>query len=217
MESKKVVTFCNQCDGDTNQTILYNKKVTSVFESDDDRQPSTKEHKAYMVIQCQGCNCISFLLRQSGDLYESDDNAQGYIDYNYPEDEIYGDIKLLSYEDQESLPPKLADLYQEVASAFQSNSNKLAGVGLRMLVEAICIEQNITGQNLKIKIEGLQAKGLVSKNETPILDKLREVGNASAHGIKQFPLNKLQYALEILNHVLKSIYILPKINKKLKL
>lgn len=215
--NKKVRTFCNRCNDNTNHTILFGKKVVTTFSEDDPRFGPLKEQRDYMVVQCKGCNSISFLLRETGDAITDQEGNPDCIDYNFPEKPEDDDFNYLSYEELDSLPGTLADLYDELMSAFQNGSNKLAGVGLRMLVEAICIEQNITGQNLKVKIEGLQAKGLISKNETPILDKLREVGNASAHGIKQFPLDKLQYALEILNHVLKSIYILPKINKKLKL
>lgn len=87
---------------------------------------------------------------------------------------------------------------------------------MRTLVEAICIHQNIEGKNLKDKIENLHKAGLISTSEAPILDKLRLIGNVSAHQIKKLNINKLEYALDIINHVLKSIYILPKINRKLK-
>ena len=115
------------------------------------------------------------------------------------------------------MPKLLNDLYEEVEGAFKENSNILAGVGLRMLVEALCLEQKIKGRNLQEKIKNLHTSGLISANEVPILDKLRLIGNFSAHEIKGLSISKLEYALDIVNHVLKSIYILPKINKKLRL
>ena len=90
-------------------------------------------------------------------------------------------------------------------------------MGLRMLVEAICLEQKIPGLNLQSKIRKLHELGMISKNELPILDKLRLIGNDSAHKIKSFSIDKLSYALDIINHIIKSIYVLPKINKLLKL
>ena len=98
-----------------------------------------------------------------------------------------------------------------------NESNILAGVGLRMLVEGICLERKIAGKNLLEKIKNLHSANWLSANEVPILDKLRQIGNFSAHSIKGFSTTDLQYALEIVNHVLKTIYILPLINKRLKI
>lgn len=66
-----------------------------------------------------------------------------------------------------------------------------------------------------MKIKKLSEEGLISTNEHPILDKLRLIGNASAHSIKSIDIEYLEYALEIVNHIIKSIYILPNIDKKL--
>jgi hypothetical protein len=86
-----------------------------------------------------------------------------------------------------------------------------------MLLEAICMEQKVIGNNLQQKILALRDRGLISANEIPILDKLRLIGNVAVHQTKGLRLNILSYALDIINHVLKSIYILPRINKKIKL
>jgi hypothetical protein len=84
-------------------------------------------------------------------------------------------------------------------------------------LKAICNEQSIDGRTLYNRIEELHTKGFISKNEIPIIHKLREIGNTTVHEIRCLPMNKLQYALDIINHILKSIYVLPKINKRLKL
>lgn len=217
MANKKINTFCSRCIEDTNHHLLYLKKMVTTYDSNNKIEPPSKELSEYMVVQCKGCNDLSFLLRYHGDCYKNNSGDSEYIDYNYPEPILEGDYNVLSIEEKNSLPNVLSDLYNELDLAFQNDSNKLAGVGLRMLVEAICLEEKINGKNLKIRIEKLHERGLISKNEIPILDKLREMGNVSVHEIKSFPINKLKYALEIINHILKSIYILPGINKKLKL
>lgn len=214
--AKGIITNCNQCEDETNHHILFKKRIVHVYKSENNRDSSTKDIEDYMIIQCKGCNTISFLRRDSGSFYDSKEEKY-YMDYNFPEIEFSSGFRFLSQEEQDSVPYNIRGLYQELELVFENEGNKLAGVGLRMLVEAICLEQKIMGSNLKIKIEKLHDKGLISKNEIPILDKLREMGNTSAHEIKSFPLDKLEYALDILNHVLKSIYVLPKINRKLKI
>lgn len=216
-KDRKTVTHCNECKKSTNHKILYSKEIKSVEESDDERQSAIRENHKYMVVQCEGCDEISFLERVSGDRYTNPYDGPDYFDFNYPSSEYDTNVNLLSDEEKRDLPKLLVDLYQEVKSAFKEESNILAGVGLRMLVEAICVEQKITGKNLKEQIPKLHVAGLISANEIPILDKLREIGNFSAHTIKGFSIDKLNYALDIINHVLKSIYVLPTINKRLKI
>ncbi len=162
---------------------------------------------------------ISFLKRHTNGLFadEDEDGDVGYFDENFPNKEYDLDVVLLSEQQQSTLPKIFRNLYEEVEGAFKEESNILAGVGLRMLVEAICMERKIKGKNLQEKIKNLSPAGLISANEIPILDKLRLIGNFSAHEIKSFSNEMLDYALEIINHILKTIYLLPQINRKLKI
>jgi hypothetical protein len=138
------------------------------------------------------------------------------IHYNYPNDDADFD-RFLPEDNVEVLPNPIGQLYEELVNAFESESPILAGIGLRALVESVCIDQKIQGKNLQVRIQGLHNKGLISAAELPILDKLRLIGNVSAHEIKSLLMQKLEIALGIINHVLISIYLLPKVNKKLRL
>ena len=200
--------------------MLFSKRVVTNF-SDivDESLPTQRGTSTYMIVQCKGCDEVSFLLRLSGEVYRDEKGDEDYIDLNFPDDRprAKSDSAYLSFQEQDCLPRQLAVLYEQLESAFLNEANILAGIGLRILIEAVCKEQNIPGPNLKAKIQQLHTNGLISKNEVPILDKLREIGTNSAHGIKGFSITKLKYALDIVNHILKSIYVLPRINKKLKL
>ena len=123
----------------------------------------------------------------------------------------------LDFEHKELLPKKIQRLYDQIESAFESDSDIGAGLLLRTMIEAICINLKIPGRNLQAKLDGLLIKGLIATVERPILDKLRLIGNDSAHKIKSLSMDKLELALSIVNHVLRSIYILPKINRQLRL
>ncbi|MDN5215030.1 DUF4145 domain-containing protein [Fulvivirgaceae bacterium BMA12] len=100
--------------------------------------------------------------------------------------------------------------------AIEYDLKLLAGIGLRTLVEAICINQKITGRNLKGKIDKLHSEGFISANKVPILHKLREIGNLDAHRIKSLFSTVLENALEIINHLLRSVYLIPKRSKRSK-
>jgi hypothetical protein len=199
---------------ETGHEVLYSKRTKNI----DPFFEIGFELFFYMVIQCRGCHTISFLLRESID--DLDENGKIiFIDSHYPDSStnIINHYNFLNSEDIYLLPKKLISLYEEVQQAFKNESNVLAGIGIRTLVESICIHQKMIGRNLQDKIKNLLAAGLISSSELPILDKLRIIGNQSTHEIKPFSLDKLNYALDIVNHILKSIYILPKLNRKLKI
>ena len=213
---KTITTKCLICQSDTNQKVLFSKIVIEHQDDDAYKDSETTEDTNYMTIQCAGCNTISFVKRMTVKDNKDENDSHFSIDENYPETngEFYN---FLTDDEKRMLPKLLYKLYDEVISAFDTDSEILAGLGLRTLVEAICIEQKISGANLQKKIINLKEQGLISNNETPILDKLRLIGNFAAHEIKGLPLDILSYALDIVNHVLKSIYILPKINRKIKI
>ena len=200
--AKPVLTFCTECDGDKNHKRLYSKTTKSKY---------TKTVEEFCVVECMGCNTVSFLL-----LLQVSKKSKP-IHYNYPDDAPGSKDVMFMYEEYISkLPKTIRNLYEELLSAFNENATVLSGIGLRALVEAVCLDQSIPGKNLQVKIKGLHDQGWISKSELPILDKLRLIGNDSAHKIKAWPMRKLELALGIINHVLISIYILPKIDLKLK-
>ena len=92
------------------------------------------------------------------------------------------------------LPAKIRSLYDELTYTLEVEARISAGMILRTIVKAICLNQGVNGNNLQEKIRNMQVNGLISKNELPILDKLRTIGNLSIHEIKSFPLEKLSYA-----------------------
>jgi hypothetical protein len=199
--TKTVLTYCSECDGDKNHKKLFSKTVKS----------SSKSTEEFSVVECMGCNSISFLqtIRVS--------KRSKPMHFNYPDDSGNPGYYIFLSEKHVAIFPKaIKKLYDELIPAYQSGAKILLGMGLRALVEAICIDQSITGSNLVKKIEKLHHEGHISKSELPILDKLRIIGNDSAHKIRSLSIYKLELALGIVNHVLTSIYILPVINKKLE-
>ena len=214
---KIVSSNCQICEQPTSQKVLF---CRARIEKDEDLENGgifkTKIKNEYMVIQCSNCHNISFLERTIFLEPNEPRHPLTIIEMNYP-GPSEPDFNFLNEYELHDLPKCLERLYQEVIAAFKNEAEILSGLGLRTLVEAICIEQNVRGANLQTKIVALKGNGLISANEELILDKLRLIGNVAAHQIKGIPLEILAYALEIINHVLRSIYILPKINRKIKI
>lgn len=201
--TKTVLTYCSECDGDKNHKKLFSKTAKGY----------SKSTEEFSIVECMGCNSISFL--QTIKLSKKSKPMH----FNYPDDQNTnpGYYNFLSEKHVAIFPKAIRKMYDELIPAFEAGSTILLGIGLRALVEAICIDQSIPGSNLLKKIEKLHHEGLISKSELPILDKLRIIGNDSAHKMKSLSMYKLELALGIVNHVLTSIYILPVINKKLEI
>jgi hypothetical protein len=212
--SDHLKTDCHSCERETNHTVLAKERVNIIFP--EDVKENIAEYEDYLMVRCNGCDFISFMIRHSGSFVIGQEMPEHYYDEKFPDRQLH-DFIFLSYDNLNRLPRQIAALYEEVQTAFENEIGFLAGVGLRMLVEAICNHQEINGKDLKAKIQNLHSKGLISLNEISILDKLRMIGNQSAHKIKKIAIGKLSIALDIINHTLVSIYVLPVANKQLKL
>jgi hypothetical protein len=101
-------------------------------------------------------------------------------------------------------------VYKETRSAICNKLRILAGVGLRAIVEAVCNEKNAEGKDLKARIDVLIALGLITKDGAVILHEIRLLGNAAAHEAKANTEPELHIALDVVEHLLSGVYILPK-------
>jgi len=80
----------------------------------------------------------------------------------------------------------------------------LCGMGLRSLVEAICVDQSITGKNLAVKIEGL--KKLLPATTAEKFHAMRFIGNQAAHEFKEPQPEDLHLGIEICEDILNFLY-----------
>ncbi|GIZ09115.1 hypothetical protein FUMI01_18420 [Flavobacterium sp. UMI-01] len=109
-----------------------------------------------------------------------------------------------------TVPSKIADVYSQTILALKGNSNLLAGVGFRAVIEAICIQEKIKGNNLEIKINNLAKNRLITEREAERLHTIRFLGNDSVHEMEIPTESKLMLVLDIIENLLKNIYILDK-------
>ena len=136
---------------------------------------------------------------------------------HFVEDERwFEDYEFLNEQDLDDLPVMILRMYEELQKALQHEMKLLAAIGLRMLIEAVCLNLKITARNLQDQIKSLLDLGHISKNNSSVLNELRKIGNISAHKIKAPSDSILEAALEAVNHLLKTIYVVPKRTKRLR-
>jgi hypothetical protein len=208
---------CISCKQKTNHTIISNYEETQVDEE------FNYWIIDYQIVKCNGCNDISFRKISSDPnqcipIYYGDNE----VDYEPIE---YEDLYPPRHIDRDPLkdndlfqytPEKIADIYTETNKSINNKLTILSPIGLRALMEAICndliaaevMPDNI--RNLKEKIDFLVKKGYLQEISKDILHRIRTIGNESAHECEEQKMDEISLAMEVIEALIKSLYIHPK-------
>ena len=207
-ESGTVKFYCASCDRTTNHGVLGKKECSSG--SDDPFLWVTTHYLG----QCAGCDNISYA-KSSWSEFDDDFDHEEEPNLHWqtfprsrgeraPTDEYY------------KFPTNIRTVYFEVVGALNANLGILSAIGLRALIEEVCKEQNVKGNNLSELIDGLANEDILSSSQADILHGHRLLGNAAAHEVRQADTEELVAALVIAENMLKTIYIVPKLSQLMK-
>ncbi|HJS09406.1 MAG TPA: DUF4145 domain-containing protein [Pirellulales bacterium] len=105
-------------------------------------------------------------------------------------------------------PRVIQQIYRQSVTAYAGEAYILAGIGLRATIEAVCNHLEISGNSLERRIDQLFKGGYISNSDKGRLHAIRFLGNDAAHEIKQPKRSDLRVALEIVEHLINSVFIL---------
>ena len=219
-KGKIVSIHCIECKRQTRHlvTVSIDKKGS---ESDEDEGWSVDWSDRYQVIECQGCETVSFRhLSWFSEAQDYDDD--GTTERVYP----LRNKDAVSARPYHNVPSNLRRIYTELIDCFNNDSPTLCAAGLRALVEGICAQQAIVDgpvtipakgggtqvvrrDNLEGRIAGLQEKGLLTQPSALTLHEHRYLGNSAVHELARPSTDELKLAIEIVEHVLEQLYELP--------
>ncbi|CAN7168553.1 DUF4145 domain-containing protein [Acidovorax sp. LjRoot118] len=206
-EGESVAVACHRCTGQTSHDILCSVKDTE--EIDEVGYWSTRQ---YFIVRCRGCDSICFRLWRSTS-EEVDHDTDGKPTY-FSSTDVYPPRlegrKGIAEMDLWLLEEKLRAIYHETNVALLSGLPVLAGIGMRAIVETVCKEKGASGRDLKEKIDKLAEMKVLTPNGAIILHHVRTLGNKSAHEVKPHSSEQLALAMEVVDHLIKDVYILPK-------
>jgi len=193
--------YCPICCLPTNHKILFSENTGS--EIDDDFHWNHK----YQVIQCNGCDNLQFRSVYSDESMFSgyDEQERGFEENKYYPHSINGHSTIDNYY---YIPDKIRVVYLETLEAIKSNCYLLSGVGLRAIIEAIALEQNIIGRNLEQKINNLLRNKLITEKDAHRLHSIRFLGNDSVHEMEVPKESKIRIALSIAEQLLNNLYLI---------
>ena len=194
--------LCRNCKGLRNHQVLFEIKKRG---GDDD--DFFHWIRNFVVIECLGCENISFLeIYGDNQMIAQDDN--GNYDYYY-DTTIYPYYLDKGYEldNIHYLPETIRIIYKETISALKASSYILTAGGLRAIIEAVCNHLNIKQDNLAERIDLLNKQGYLTLNESKRLHSIRFLGNDALHEIEKPKKDQLYILLEIVNHLLSNLFI----------
>lgn len=193
--------LCGACGSQTNHEVLFAQQVSGETADGDIRWWET-----YEVVQCRGCERIAFRIVGTS-TEDFDPNTGDFVETETLFPTPTADrAPIHGYE---RFPARTRRVYGEVLKALGRGTPILAAVGLRALIESICLEQEVSGRNLAERIDNLSAMGLLSIRQAELLHTHRFLGNVAAHEIVAADPKELVAALDIAETLLKAIYVLP--------
>jgi hypothetical protein len=208
----EIKTLCDKCDKKTYHVVLKSVDEQGKEEYTD---WSFNWDSHFQIIQCRGCKTISFRKAHSN----SEEMEQVWENEWAPK--VKEQLFPPRMEGRKGisknvlrLPKNVRRIYQETNRALVSNQPVLTGIGLRAIVETICKDQKAEGDNLLKKIDSLVDKRLLTPASAAILHNLRVLGNKSAHEVKPHTVEQLSVGMDVIDHLLMDVYILPSKVKK---
>ncbi|HYC90690.1 MAG TPA: DUF4145 domain-containing protein [Thermoanaerobaculia bacterium] len=209
-QNADIWVVCGDC-----RRVTRHRALVAVEAFDEVRGEGMMWWTDHLIIQCQGCNHLSFCRqsRSTEDTIETEGGEEQVITTEVYPAVVEGLKKL---EDDWRLPHGVRRIYDETYQAVSNNQPILAGIGIRAIVEAVCNEENAAGRNLQNRIDDLQTKSLITPAGAQVLHNLRFMGNAAAHEVKAHTAQELRLALEVVEHLLAGVYIVPQRAEALK-
>ncbi|EPN4482803.1 DUF4145 domain-containing protein [Klebsiella aerogenes] len=194
---------CHVCGRITNHSSLVKVNFSETHHQDDEYDNSITGYEIFEILQCQGCMQPTLMVEKS--------NTEE-VDYMKLEPIVRTEFypkreELTKFENSYRLPIALNDLYSETITAINNNCFTIAGIGIRGLIETICKEENIEADNLAKKIDKLFLEGKISSDGKEILHSLRKLYNKSAHDSFKPSRQQLLLSLDILELLMKQIYV----------
>ncbi|MDP1509227.1 DUF4145 domain-containing protein [Paenibacillus sp. CMAA1739] len=197
--------FCNDCRRPTNHDVIEEngvqfKRIVPRIRTNDKQFLNMED--IYYLAYCQGCDSIKLVK----EFHYEKENQWNSLYHIYPDPMDRMDkVKNVTFA---NLPKSIFLLLPEVYGAYASKSLQLCTVGLRMLIEAICIDKNVEGNTLVQKIDKLKDTNLVTELQAKILHEIRLLGNKSAHEVVRQEEELILDGLNTINSLLFNIYSL---------
>lgn len=205
MESKKklkIKILCKRCNTETNHSLEWSK----LLEWGDEDIQGEDEHQ---ILSCNGCESITYrtISSNSEDVDWNENGQPEYTKtYKYYPNRAHNMIAPI-YEIYKA-PSRVREIYLETIETFNNKQTILCSMGIRGVIEAVCLEEGIKTRNLKSKIDQLKNNDIITPTLCDGLHESRLMGNDGAHKINTFDSEDLKNGIDLINNLIVGHYSL---------
>ncbi len=205
-------SFCNRCLDKTRHRIIWSHSLPPekepVFDGIEHIYNVSQEI-AYQVLECQGCNNVTFRRRKWFSEWQDVDGPNYEYTYYPP---LVSRRKPDWYNE---LPEKLRSVLDELYIALHADIRYLSAVAARTCLDmSICEKIGDIG-TFKDKINKLETDDYITAAERELVEAVTEAGNASAHRGYKPDKKDLDSVIAILESLLHKFYIAENSQKSL--
>lgn len=206
--SNKTKIYCNICKGETNHDIksTHAQSYLEEFEDHGQKFQGYYEETEFRFLVCRGCDsatlqekwtCAGMKDHNGGDLYS----------YNYyPKRKNLGERQAKKFH---HVDIKLNNTYKEIITAFQQGLEIVTAIGVRALLEGICVVEGIDDKvawGLAGKIEKLKDLSHIPNSIIDGLNDLKFIGDDAAHRLIATDKHTLTVSINLLESLLTHLY-----------
>jgi hypothetical protein len=200
--------YCNTCKYTTNH-FLNSKHIRLYWEVENEGTPEEfplwREEWEYRFWVCMGCDTA---------MLEEAYNGPGYTDNNGKEFYEYTTFPRRSSTEWvpkrfASIDKNLSEIYKEIIAAYNSGLTISCAIGLRALLEGICVSKGITDEvsrGLEDKLRKLKTEKHLPENIVDGLHSFKFMGDNAAHRLVSPIKSELHLAIQIMEDLLNFLY-----------
>lgn len=119
-----------------------------------------------------------------------------------------------------NIPERIRSCLEEAITCHAEGCYVASAIMVRRTLEELCEDKGSKGDSLKKRIEGLRSLVVLPKELFDALDELRLLGNDAAHieskEYDQIGKDEVEVAIELTKEILKSVYQMDTLVKKLR-
>lgn len=181
---------CNGCGQQTRHYVRGLFRGTGVFE----------QEVRYEILECCGCSDVVF--RRSGDVLVGHGEVS---DHEYFPPIEARPLPSWFYQ----LPREVSELLGQTYTALDAHIPALAAMGARAVLDVVMTDKVGDCGGFGDKLKEMLKRHLINSDEKDLLQAALDTGHAAMHRGHVPSAKELRTVMDILEHVLKAIYILP--------
>jgi hypothetical protein len=194
---------CNECGHKTKHYVVATRvQDGSELYQDHPYDPGVelKWSTTYDLLECCGCETVSIK------------RTYWFSEFNPGEEEVEYYPPRLSRRLPDwlkRLPEDVQSLMQEVYTALQADSRRLAMMGARAVLDVFIVSKVGDVGQFNKKLDALQDEGYISSRNRRVLEAALDVGNAAAHRGHQPKIEEVGQVIDIVENVLHADLLEP--------